>query len=357
MHDPAIAMAAEPVLQTLLHPFAIGALRWPASGEVLFLRARAEVDFPRELRGRLRCRQSFKPHADALVAEGHALGQEGLEAGNGDAVFPLVLVLPPRQREEARALMANALRRADEGALVVACMGNDEGARSGEADFRRLAGPVQALAKHHCRVFWARKETAALDVGLMEEWSRLDAPRRIADGRFLSRPGLFAWDRIDVASKLLAENLPDDLSGAGADLGAGYGYLSAELLAHCPGISSLDLYEAEARALELAKENLRGVAHPATRDFLWHDVATGLPRRYDIIVSNPPFHQGREDLPQLGRAFIAAAAAALRPDGRLLLVANRHLPYESALREGFARVVVLAEAQGFKVIEARKASP
>ena len=88
--------------------------------------------------------------------------------------------------------------------------------------------------------------------------------------------------------------------------------------------------------------------------FHWHDVAAGLPGRYDFIVSNPPFHaQDRVDRPELGRAFIRAAAQALRPRGRLLLVANRHLPYEAELSAAFADVRVLAQAGGFKAFEAR----
>ncbi len=43
---------------------------------------------------------------------------------------------------------------------------------------------------------------------------------------FLSRPGVFAWDRIDPASALLAEHLPADLAGRAADLGAGYGFVA-----------------------------------------------------------------------------------------------------------------------------------
>jgi 16S rRNA (guanine1207-N2)-methyltransferase len=90
--------------------------------------------------------------------------------------------------------------------------------------------------------------------------------------------------------------------------------------------------------------------------FHWHDVTTGLPQAYDVIVSNPPFHQGRADEPWLGLAFIAAAAAALRPGGSLWLVANRHLPYEAALSSGFAHVRTVREDAGFKVIEAVKES-
>ena len=87
-------------------------------------------------------------------------------------------------------------------------------------------------------------------------------------------------------------------------------------------------------------------------DFLWHDVTEGLPRTYDAIVSNPPFHRGREARSDLGQAFIAAASAALRPGGRFWLVANRHLPYEAALRAGFAGVRTVADEAGYKVLEA-----
>ena len=48
------------------------------------------------------------------------------------------------------------------------------------------------------------------------------------------------------------------------------------------------------------------------------------------------------------------AAQSLRPGGRLLLVANRHLPYEATLVQAFGSLRVLAEGGGFKVIEAVK---
>ncbi len=322
----------------------------PADGRVLFLRARAGVRLREMAQPDWLCEQSFLPFADELVRQSLRVG----EPATGEC-YSLVLVLPPRQRDEARAVFARALDLLAPGGTVLASMPNAEGAKSGENDLARLAGAVQHLSKHKCRVFWATPGEGDVDESLLAEWLALDAPRAIVDG-YVSRPGLFAWDRIDRASALLAEHLPADLQGRVADLGAGYGYLACQVMARCPWVSAIDLYEAEARALEPARINLARVQRECARELSvvvhWHDVTRGLPQRYDAIVSNPPFHQSRADLPELGRAFITSAADALLPDGRLLLVANRHLPYEAILGQRFREVRTLTTEGGFKVIEA-----
>jgi 16S rRNA (guanine1207-N2)-methyltransferase len=241
------------------------------------------------------------------------------------------------------------------GGRVVACQANDEGAKSGEADLKALAGAGGVLTKQHCRVFWTQPLHGAADADLLAKWRALDAPRRIADGRYLSRPGVFAWDRLDAGSRLLVEHLPADLGGRAADLGAGFGYLSDALLRRNPGIVALDLHEAEARALAMARHNLAGQAQRVALGFLWHDVTAGLVQRYDVIVTNPPFHApGRAERghrPPLHRG----RGRALNPGGRLWLVANRHLPYEAVLDEAFGQARIVAERDGYKVVEARKA--
>lgn len=322
---------------------------------MLFLRARDGAALRQFPLARLVCEQSFKPFADELSRAGLRAVAE-VSPADTNTRYPLVLLLPPRQRDEARALFARAVALAAPGGIVVASMTNNEGAKSGESDLKLLTGLGGSLAKHHCRAFWTRPLDGGHDAALLDKWLALDSPRPILGGRFISRPGVFAWDRIDPASSLLVEHLPSDLAGHGADLGAGFGYLSAEVLARCPKVQALDLYEAEARALDLARRNLAGQTSSAQLQYRWHDVTSGLPDRYDFIVSNPPFHtQSRADRPDIGRRFIAVAAEALKPGGRLWLVANRHLPYEETLNAGFGQVRVAGERDGFKVIEAVKA--
>jgi len=340
-------------LETLFLPLSEGHLAWPASG-ALFLRARAGVPLQAGSWPGLACHQTFAPDAAALERLRLRMLTDDLDTATQK--FPLVLILPPRQRDEARALLARALRLTERGGRIVACMSNDEGARSGEADLERIVGPLTTLTKNKCRVFWSAPLDQPHDDALVEEWLRLDAVRPIDDGRFVSRPGVFAWDRIDVASQLLAEHLPSDLAGRAADLGAGFGYLSVELLQRCARIAALDLYEAERRALDLARRNLAALESRAAIRYCWHDVTAGLTDRYDVIVCNPPFHtHARADRPDIGRRFIATAAQSLLPGGRLWLVANRHLPYEQALGAGFERVRIVTQQHGFKVVEALRA--
>ena len=355
-----MAVDGDAALQALFLPFETGQLVWPSEGGALFLRARDGWPLHRQSRPGLVCAQGYKPAAEALQRSGLTLIDED---ASDDARYALVLLLPPRQREESRALFARAVARLRPGGIVLASMANDEGAKTGEADLTQLVGPLGVLSKHHCRVFWSQPLEAAIDPALQTAWATLDAPRAILDrnvrgGQFISRPGVFAWDRIDAASALLAAHLPDDLAGHGADLGAGWGYLGCEVLARAPRVTALDAYEADARSLALAQTNLAAMAAPATLGFHWHDVTGGLPMQYDFLVSNPPFHAlGRHERPDIGRAFIAAAANALKPGGCFWLVANRHLPYETVLDAKFGQVRSVAQQGGFKVIEAVKSTP
>jgi 16S rRNA (guanine1207-N2)-methyltransferase len=69
---------------------------------------------------------------------------------------------------------------------------------------------------------------------------------------------------------------------------------------------------------------------------------------------NPPFHTSRAADPGLGAAFIRAAGGMLSLSGTLYMVANRHLPYEDALRAAFHEIEEIGGDGGFKVIRAAK---
>jgi 16S rRNA (guanine1207-N2)-methyltransferase len=284
---------------------------------------------------RLRVRQDWQPQAGQLAAPVWQ-GEE----------LAAALVLPAKQRDRALGDLATAALAVQPGGLVVLAAENEAGAGRFARDLAGFLGATDSISKHKARVCWGLK-TADFDMSAAETWVKAAAPQPILGGAALSQPGVFAWDRIDEGSALLAQHLPQLIGGRVADLGCGWGYLAKVVANRAAGLTMLDLYDADCRAVALARQNLADVPAASVH---WADVTAGIGGPYDFILSNPPFHAGQERRVDLGQGFIRAAAAGLARGGRLLLVANRALPYERLMRELLDDVSQLADAQGYKIL-------
>ena len=162
--------------------------------------------------------------------------------------------------------------------------------------------------------------------------------------------GVFSADGIDAGSAFLLEHIPTKLGARVADLGAGWGYLSSQILERFD-VKSLHLVESQKTALECARENCAD----DRVSFHWADAMDWKCKEpLDAIVMNPPFHVGRAADPSLGLAFIRSAARNLASHGQLIMVANRQLPYEEELNARFARVEEVAKNGRFKVFHASR---
>ena len=332
---PAFAPLADPAPRDARLSIALDEGLSLPDGPVTVLHPRAGEHFDPLDRARLHMVQPLRPDHDALLAAGHTLHLTAPHA-------PTALVCLPREKALAQDLIAQAGQWAK---LVLVDGQKTDGIDSIFRDMR-ARGPVDGwVTKAHGRLFWF--DPAAMDL------SGLSASvQQIADekGRmFQTGAGLFSADGVDPASALLAQALPDELPARIADLGAGWGYLSAAVLDRT-GPEVLHLVEANATALNAARAN---ITDPRAQ-FHWADATT-----FDAgtslggIVMNPPFHTGRTAQPALGMAFIAAAARMLGTRGHLWMVANRHLPYDAALSDRFAEVSVIAQTPAFKVWHAR----
>ena len=310
--------------RALAHAFETGAL---AEKRAFFLRAEEP---PFEW---IDCEQSYRP---AFLRLKKATPR--LESG----AWPLGLVLMTKHKEENFANMARGWALLEPGGTLACAGANDDGAASLERHATKAFGLAGTISKFHSRVFWLIKG----DKEPPAYWRGLTGLQPVADSSWLSQPGIFSWDRIDDGSALLARQLPDDLSGHVADFGCGWGYLAREALTRSPRIARLDLIDAEHLALDAARTNIkdpRASCH-------WLDLATeAAPATYDAILCNPPFHTGRAATPALGQKVIEATARALKPRGRLYMVANRGLPYEPLLKQRFTSFNTLVDNNKFRV--------
>ena len=331
-------------LKTLFHPFEAGLLdASDAAGQVLFLNAapgfRLPVGFPAEIL----LQQGFRPAFRQLEAAGYRLVPQA--EGEG---YDLTLVLCGRHRGQNELWVAEALKRTSPGGRVVVAGGKTDGVASLRKRVAGLVAVEDHASKNHGVVFWlTRPDDALAAVEALEETN----PTLVLEGGFVTAPGVFSQEHADAGSQLLADNLPGDIKGHVADFGAGWGYLSVKLAQRAPAVASIDLFEASFPACMAAKTNMASLAPNVGCRVLWHDLlAEPVERRYDALVMNPPFHQGRAAEPSIGEGMIRAASKALKPGGRLFLVANRQLPYEVMLNTCFARSGEAVRNDRFKIL-------
>ncbi|SEM74578.1 16S rRNA m(2)G 1207 methyltransferase [Loktanella fryxellensis] len=321
-------MAATSRLQTVIDD---GLLTLPA-GPVTVMRPTADYDLSPLAGHEIRIAQGFAPDAAAFAQAGFAVTQVATAA-------PTMIVVVPRSKALARSMIAQACAGAE---LVIVDGQRTDGIDSLLRDVRAVLGEVPSLPKAKGRLFWFAATPAFAD------WA---APAPVqGDHGFYTTAGVFSDGAVDRGSALLAAALPEKLPARMGDLGAGWGYLAHAVLA-CDGVKSLDLIEAEALSLDCARLN---VTDPRAT-FHWADALTHTVKpKWDGIVMNPPFHTGSKGTPALGQGFIAAASRLLAPHGKLWMVANRHLPYEAALRERFRNVGELPGDGAYKLFHATR---
>lgn len=340
----------DPALETLFYPFETAALNFggPDNG-VLFLNAQAHPALRKIPARHLTLQQYFKPDAAALQDDG--FGVTSLPE-NIAPPYDLALIRAPKSKPETQYLLALACEALNEGGTLVIAAANDAGGKT----LSKLAAElglenINQDVKNKCRVVWGTKPAARNPA--LDTWLAAGKMQPVLNGRFLSQPGMFGWDKIDRGSDILTRHLPENLSGEGADFGCGYGYLSRHILEISTPASLLCL-DADFRALKAAQENLKNSTTPVR--YLWEDLGkpSGAASALDWIVMNPPFHEGKNTDTDIGLAFIKNAAAALKPGGALYMVANIQLPYEAALSQYFTTAQKLYEGEGFKIFKAVK---
>lgn len=334
-------------IKTLFHPFAANMLEAPKAGErVLFLGAEAGAPRLEGLDAEIVAVQNLRPLYRALQASGAEVTPE-ISGKDYNAAF----VLCGKHRGENENRMAEALKRVKTGGLIVAAGSKEDGIVTLRKTLAKLGIEAESTPKYHGVALWFTKlEDASAAI------SKLEQKPVTIENRFTAMPGMFSHDRVDDGSELLVSRLPTEFDGNAADFGAGWGYLSVMLAEKSPRTARIDLFEADWNALEFAKNNLLENNPRLTARFFWQDLVAEPPKeKYDFIIMNPPFHAGGQAAePALGQAMIKTAAGALRSGGKLLMVANRGLPYEPILASEFRKSEEVCRNARFKVLSAQK---
>jgi len=267
--------------------------------------------------------------------------------------YDSVVMNLPRQKALATMMLdcAAALLPAD-GVLWLAGE-NRAGIKSARKLLEKHFGRVSKLdSARHCGLFEAsgRFDHPPFDPFAWRENWQLHCADRLLE--IVSYPGVFAHGRLDAGTALLLDALKDlPLRGDVLDFACGAGVIGTYVAIRDPAVR-VTLLDTNALALRSCEETL--AANGVKAALLAADGLDGVHDRFDLVVTNPPIHAGVSTDNRLGMRLLDTVHERLHNGGRLILVANRHLPYENWLSARFGSYGQLAANDSFKVLMAKK---
>ncbi|AFK00930.1 16S rRNA (guanine(1207)-N(2))-methyltransferase RsmC [Cronobacter sakazakii] len=250
----------------------------------------------------------------------------------------------PKNKPEAQFQLMNLLSLLPVGTDVFVVGENRSGVRSAEAMLEAYCPLNKVDSARRCGLYHGRLEKQP-EFNADGWWGEY----QVDDLTIKTLPGVFSRDGLDVGSDLLLSTLSPHTKGKVLDVGCGAGVLAAVLASHSPKVR-LTLCDVSAPAVEASRATL--AANGFEGEVVASNVFSEIKGRFDMIISNPPFHDGMETSFEAAQTLIRSAVRHLNIGGELRIVANAFLPYPNVLDETFGNHEVLAQTGRFKVYRA-----
>lgn len=327
--------------------------RWSADPEASVLRLMEGV-LPRlDVSGRVLLANDHAGVARLLVSAGHHVEFWNRRAGGPSPATPepqqgpfdVALLRLPKVKAELEMAAHQAISRVGIGDRLIIYGGNDEGARTIAKRLASLDPDAETLASEaHGRVVALRRRDGVAVRAAVADWKQAGSIDLGGGARpWVSYPGLFAGGALDDATALLMANLPPLAASARVlDYGCGTGVIAAAILARHPD-AELSCLDIDSLALEAVRENV-----PSATRLLGANLDPA-PVKLDLIVSNPPIHDGIAESLAVVQALIKRAPKLLRRHGRLMLVVQKRIPLQHDLAAAFKTVDIAADDGRFRV--------
>ena len=231
---------------------------------------------------------------------------------------------------------------------------NSEGIKSWKKRLKQSFGQVKAMdSARHSVLLEASEPLEPLDSIHLPDYFQsfpIDQGNSVLD--IYSLPGVFSHGRLDVGTRVLLDTLTDLPEGKVLDFGCGAGVISA-FIHSLPGERSFTLVDSDALALQSSEKTL---TQTGCQDFkvLASDGLSEVEGQFDLIISNPPFHQGVKTHYAVTEQFLREAAKYFRSGGEMIIVANSFLKYPSILKATFGYFETQCVKNGFSIYKVMK---
>ncbi len=162
---------------------------------------------------------------------------------------------------------------------------------------------------------------------------------------------MFANNKLDEGTRLLLAALEVRATDEALDIGCGAGFIGLHI-ARLATRGHMTMVDASLAAVAVAQRAVEQSGLTNVQVLPSDGVQAVSKQRFDLVVTNPPFHQGGIQTMEIAGRFIRGAAQVLRPQGRFYMVANRFLKYEPTLHSAFKQVEEVGGDTRYKVLRA-----
>lgn len=169
---------------------------------------------------------------------------------------------------------------------------------------------------------------------------------------FVHHSNLFSREKLDIGSRFFLEHLPSGAFRNLVDLGCGNGIVGIQAKRMNPGAKVFFTDESR-MAIESAEMNFRNFFPTGEAEYHWTHGCLGIPdATADLVLCNPPFHQGNTVGDFIAREMFRDSARVLAPGGVLRVIGNSHLHYPDILERQFGNAKIIAKNPKFTIVEA-----
>lgn len=273
----------------------------------------------------------------------------------------VAIILLPKGRKVARRWLLQAYQCLKDAGVLYLAGANDAGIKAVAKDASELFSNINVLGyKHGTRLYRAVKQHLEGNIpGWTSEpgislgsWNEYKVKIREQLLTLRTLPGVFSFDHLDPGTQLLLEciNILDNTRIL--DIGCGCGIMG--MLAARLGAKDVHLADNHLLSVVATQENLR-LNDIRNATVYASDLYVNLPEtRYNIILSNPPYHTGKEVDYRVARQLIVGGYQRLERGGSLTIVANRFIRYQNIMSLIFGNVHTISENSKFHVLSSQK---
>lgn len=282
---------------------------------------------------------------------GRVLFQEAAEVAAVGELYEAVLIFMPKSKDELRYRLLNAHALLREKGNIFLVGAKKEGIASADKVMATLGGKVLKVdSARHCTL-WVTQPLKPAKPFSIADWESVYRAN-VSDATFdvCNIPGVFAHKHIDIGTEFLLQSIAPkvaDFKGEWLDFACGAGVIAAFMVKTNPRLLMTGV-DSSALAVYCARRTFELMG--AKGNFLASDGFDNVcERRFDGIVTNPPFHTGIDTDYSITEAFIQKSKKMLKKNGQLFMVANNFLDYDEQLRQVFGNVETIAANTKFNI--------